>query len=321
MRVRIILIIAVGLFVNLCNGGGEVKKQYSYKFENGQQYYMKHIMQRKVESKSGRSKGLMVEQSFSFGYKVLVKEVGEDGGAWLECRYDWVSIRQKDVEKEVSYDSVKTDDSISPLLWGHRALLGEVFQVKVSKLGKVEQVKGFVEVHQLVKEKVEDNPGKKMMVRQIQGQFNDIVMRELLTNLMDIYTDKKVKKGSSWVKNFETSYDAQLVFNNKYKLNNVTDGIAAIELKSKIKTKFGAKPIVRGSMTLKTKSSGSQMGTIKINESTGEIISSDINKKMTAITEITSSKANKPRTNHVEIESKIHFEFKRVALPKVEVEK
>lgn len=65
MRVRIILIIAVGLFVNLCNGGNEPKKQYSYKFEKGQQYYMKHIMHRKVESKSGRNKGLMVEQSFS----------------------------------------------------------------------------------------------------------------------------------------------------------------------------------------------------------------------------------------------------------------
>jgi len=319
MRLRIILIIAVGLCVSLCSGGQD-KKQYCYKFEKSQQYYIKHIMRRKIEPKSGRSKGITVEQNFSFGYQVVVKEVDADGGAWLELRYDWVSIKQKDFEKEVSYDSAKNDDNISPLLWGYRAMLGEVFQVKMSRLGKVEQVKGFVEVHQSVKEKITPNPGRKMLVRQIQNQFNDLLMRELLTNLTDIYTDKKVKQGSSWSKSFEASYDAQLVFNNKYKVNEVTeDGFAIIGLESKIKTKFGAKPVVRGSVTLKTKGSGSQSGMIKIKESTGEIISSDINQKMTAITEV-SSKAGKPKSNHVEIESKIHFEFKKVAGPKAKAE-
>jgi hypothetical protein len=320
MRLRIILIIAVGLCVNLCNGSGD-KKQYCYKFEKSQQYYIKHITRRKVEPKSGRNKGIMVEQNFSFGYQVVVKEVDEKGGAWLEFRYEWVSIKQKDFEKEVSYNSAKNDDNISPLLWGYRALLGEVFQVKISRLGEIEQVKGFVELHQSVKEKIKPNPGRKMLVRQIQNQFNDFLMRELLTNLTDIYTDKKVKQGSSWSKSLETSYDAQIVFNNKYKVNEVTDdGFAIIGLKSKIKTKFGAKPVIRGSVTLKTKSSGSQSGTIKINESTGEIISSDINQKMTAIVEV-SSKASKPKSNHVEVESSIHFEFKKLALSKVEVEK
>jgi len=321
MRLRIILIIAVGLCVNLCNGSGD-KKQYCYKFEKSQQYYIKHIMRRKVEPKSGRSKGLVIEQNFSFGYQVVVKKVGADGGAWLELGYDWVSIKQKDFEKEVSYNSAKNDDNISPLLWGYRALLGEVFQVKMSRLGKVEQVKGFVEIHQSVKEKIKPNPGRKMLVRQIQNQFNDFLMRELLTNLTDIYTDKKVKQGSSWSKSLETSYDAQIVFNNKYKVNEVTDdGFAIIGLKSKIKTKFGAKPVIRGSVTLKTKSTGNQTGTIKINESTGEIISSDISKKMTTITKVISSKASMPKSNHVEIESSIHFEFKKLALSKVEVEK
>ena len=322
MRLRNVFIIMIVFCVNLCSGE-EVKKQYSYRFEKGQQYYMKHIMQRKVESKTGRNKGIAVEQNFSFGYQVQVKDVNDQGWALLECRYDWISINQKDIEKQVSYDSAKADDeNISPLLWGHRAMLGEVFQVKISKLGKVEEVKGFLKIHQAVKDKIKPNPGKKMLVRQIQSQFNDVVMRELLTNLTDIYTDKKVKQGSSWNKNFEASYDAQLVFKNKYKVKKVSDdGFAVIGLESKIKSKFGAKPITRGSAKLKTKSSGSQTGTIKIKESTGEIISSDINQKMTTITEVISSQISMPKSNRVEINSSIHFELKRVAKPKIEVEK
>ena len=320
MRLRNGFLIAIVFCVNLCCGAEE-KKQYCYKFEAGRQYHVKHIMQRKVEPKGDRSEGVTVEQKFSFDYKAQVKEVGEDGGAWLEFRYDWIGIEQKDFEKQISYDSAKDDDNISPLLWGYKAMLGEVFQVKISKLGEIEQVKGFVELHQAVKEKIKPNPGKKMLVRQIQSQFNDVILRELLTNLMDIYTDKKVGKGDSWNKSFEISYDAQLEFNNKFKLNDVTDdGFAVIGLETKIRTKFGAKPVTRGSMKLKSKSSGSQSGTIRINESTGEIISSDINQKMTTVTEVTSSDAQTPRSNNVEVETSIHFEFKKLDEPKVEVE-
>jgi len=256
MRLRNVFLIAIVFGVNLCCGA-EGKKQYCYKFEVGQQYHVKHILQRKVEPKGGRSEGITVEQKFSFDYGVQVKEVGDDGGAWLEFRYDGISIDQKDFEKQVSYDSAKDDDNISPLFWGYRAMLGEVFQAKISRLGEIEQVKGFLKIHQAVRKKIKPNPGKKMLVRQIQSQFNDLLLRELLTNMMDIYTAKKVKQGSSWSKSFETSYDAQLVFNNKYKVIDVTDdGFAVIGLESKIKTKFGAKPVIRGSTKLKTKSSG-----------------------------------------------------------------
>lgn len=318
MRVRIVLLITALLCVNLCCGGQD-KKQYCYKFENGQQYYIKHILHRKVEPKSGQSNGMAIEQNFSFGYQVVVKQVDDDGGAWLQFSYDWVSVEQKDFEKQVSYDSAKADDNISPLLWGYRALLGEVFQVKISKFGKIEQVKGFLEVHQSITKKIKPNPGKKMLIRQIQSQFNDFAMQELLTNLTDIYTDKKVDKGSSWDKSFETSYESQMVFNSKLTVNDITDdGFAVIGLESKIKTKFGAKPVTRGSMELKSKSTGSQTGTIRINEYTGEIISSDINQKMTTLTEVISSNVQTPKSNNVEIESSTHFEFKLLTEQKVE---
>ena len=320
MRLRNVFLIAIVFCANLCCGAEE-KKQYSYKFEVGQQYHVKHILQRKVEPKGDRNEGITVEQKFSFDYGVLVKEVGDDGGAWLEFRYDGISIEQKDFEKQVSYDSAKDGDNISPLLWGYKAMLGEVFQVKISRLGEIEQVKGFIEVHQSVKEKIKPNPGKKMQVRQIQSQFNDVLLRELLMNLTDIYTDKKVGKGDSWNKSFDVSYDAQLEFNNKFKLNDVTDdGFAVIGLETKIRTKFGAKPVTNGSMKLKSKSSGSQSGIIRVNESTGEIISSDINQKITTVTEVISSDAQTPRSNNVEVESSIHFEFKKIDEPKVEVE-
>ncbi len=319
MRLRIALIITAVFCVNFCPAGQD-KKQYCYKFEKGQQYYIKHILQRKIKPIESQGDGMTIEQKFSFGYKVLVKDVAEDGSAWLQCMYDYVSIDQKDFEKQVSYDSVTSDnDSVSPLLWGYRALLGEVFEIKISKLGKVEQVKGFLDVHHSIGEKIQPNPKKKMLIRQIQSQFNDFAMRELLTNLTDIYTDKNVSKGTSWNKTFETSYDSQMVFDNKFRINDVTDdGFAVIGLESKIKTKFGAKPINRNLMKLKSKSSGSQNGTIKINESSGEIITSDINQKITTFTEVISSEAQIPKSSSVEIESLIHFEFKKLSEQKPE---
>lgn len=320
MRINIVLIITAGLCINLCSGGQD-KKQYSYKFEVGQQYYIKHIMQRKIEPKIGLGKGLAIEQNFSFGYQVIVRQVDKEGWAWLKCRYDWVSIHQKDSEKEVSYDSAKNDDNISPLLWGYRALLGEVFQIKISKLGEIEQIKGFIEVHQSVKEKLNPNLGKKQMVRQIQNQFNDLIMRELLTNLTNIYTDKKVGKGDSWRKKFETSYDAELEFNNKFKINDITDdGFAVIGVETKIRTKFGANPVIRDSVKRKSKSTGSQTGTIRIKESTGEIISSDINLKMTTVTNITSSQVGMPKPDNVVVVGSTHFEFIKIADPRTEFE-
>lgn len=255
------------------------KVQYGLKLEKGRKYYVRMITEQQI-SQTVMNQEQNVEQTIGMGMNFDVNDVNESGVALVRYTYTWMKFRQKGPMGEVVYDSSQKDVNVPTTAQGFAALLNEGFVVKLTRQGKVEQVRGLDKMRSNILMKIPEGPMREAMIKSMEQFVSEKAIREFTESSMAIYPDKPVGVGDSWNKTVVLSSGLPVILENKWTLKERKDGVATITLDSTIKSDPGAKPMEMGQMKMSLELSGKQQGLIKMRESTGQLINSKMEQQL-----------------------------------------
>jgi hypothetical protein len=175
-------------------------------------------------------------------------------------------------------------------------LIGKSFSMKMSPLGRVEEVKGMSEILAETAKKAAETAGKaaesmplppkviemtkgisKMIEGQLQGTFGDNAMCETMEDLMTMYPEGPVRVGATWTKNVVRACGAMPMKRSEtWRLAGRKDGLLRLEMKSTITPNLDARPSFLGEMArLMIEYTGDSSGIVILDEATGWVVKSD----------------------------------------------
>lgn len=247
-----------------------------------------------------------VDQTMTFVISQNVVEVDSDGVATVEIVYDAVKWAQTTPAGRTSYDSTKDKEAAGPAK-AFAALVGAKLTGKMGRDGKVTELKGSDELMKKVLDSLDLPPGPQtdLMKKQFKTQFSEESMRKQIENLSAIYPDGPVAVGDTWNKKLETNQGMALSLDTNYTYKGRKDGAVMVDVAGKLGTPADAKPLELGTMKMAMKLSGTQKGTLQLDEKTGMVSASDIVQDIAGTTSVQDANGNELVKFPMTINSKV----------------
>lgn len=180
----------------------------------------------------------------------------------LSATYDRIQMKTNAPGMgEINYDS-KDENTKDPTDGALKDMIGKSFTITIAPNGDIVSMDGLSNITPSGASGLDENSMKQMM----QTSFN-------------FYPDKPVKPGDSWTK---TSTMNMQIFtmsvDSKYTLKEIKGDLAIIDVNSNINMAPGNNPEMKD---IKIELSGSQTGTMEVETASGQVLSSNIQQKIT----------------------------------------
>jgi len=263
--------------LSACNdgGGGGTNSDGSislkFNFQKGSRY--KYIMknhQSITQDIMGKSMTVGQDMDMESTYQVA----GADGNnKKLTVTYDRIAMKSDNSAMKMAYDS---DDSAhnDPMFKSLGNMVHKSFSMTVNDKGQIVALEGF--------ENLMPNAGGNMPI-------SDSSLRSMMQQSFYIYPDKPVKPGDTWSNNYSTSLGfMDLNTDNTFKLVSVSNGIAHVEMNSKISSRPSSNADMKD---VKMELSGVQTGAIDIEIATGLMMGSTLNQQIKGTMDMREMKA------------------------------
>jgi len=257
--------------IALCNTGAAAV-QLQLKLDKGKTYYQKMVMDQKItQTVMGQVQAF--DQGMGAGWKLQVLNVDAQGNMRIQYTYIWSRYKSTNPMSTVDYDSAR-QKSVPAGGEGFVALLDQGYVIELSPQGKVLKMEGMKEFRDAVLKKLpagmEGGPGM-----QVLGPFlEEKGISEMIEGALQVYPDRPVEAGDSWTERTTLTMGFQVNVESKWTLQKLEAGVATISESSSIQSDPKGPPMDAGGMKLKFEGSGTQEGTIVIDEKTGLITSS-----------------------------------------------
>ena len=250
--------------------GGADRVLLRLRLEKGKSYLLKVTMDQKiVQTVMGNEQ--KITQKMGMGYAFDITDVDADGMMSGKVTYKSVVFEQQGPMGLVKYDSENPPEKVHPMAAGFAALAGSSFTMKMTALGRVKELAGVSEMLKKIISDLPDGPQKKIMAKQFETQFGDKAIGEMMENMMAYYPDKAVGVGGRWVQTMILSKGFPMTIENTYTLKDRKNGTAILGVASTIKPNKKAEPLKMGQMTMTYTMTGTQEGTLSMDEATGWI--------------------------------------------------
>jgi hypothetical protein len=266
------------------------KVQLQLRLQAGKSYKMQVTADQKIAQQiMGQAQNL--EQTIGMGYTFKVKAVAADGAMSVDTEYHSVKFRQTGPMGVIEYDSDNPPATIPPMAIGFSALVGQSFSMVITTDGAVKDIQGVDAMLARMMEKINlpDAQMKAAIEGSLSEQFGDQALKEMMGNMMAIYPGKPVDIGESWTKQFVITKGFPMVLDNTWKLKARKGGVSMIDVVTVVKSNPKAPPTDMTFMKLSYNLTGTQKGTMEVQESTGWVIRSKLNQDLTGQVEVTES--------------------------------
>lgn len=246
------------------------KLQLKINLKKGETYKIKMVVDQKISQTIMEMKQDMT-QAIGIVFSCNVTDVGADGTMTIKGTYDSVSFKNDGPMGLIEYDSTKPPVEVPDMAKGFAALVGQGYSWKMTPNGTITEVLGAQEMveRMLAKLDVPEGPQKAAMEKSMRDQFSDQAVKRQLQKTMVTYPDKPVAIGDSWQKTASGAPELPCIMENTWTLKSVKDGVAVIEVDSKLKPDPDAQPMDMGLMKVERKLSGEQKGTMEVDIATG----------------------------------------------------
>lgn len=206
--------------------------------------------------------------------KYMVDKVMDDGSAAMRVMIQDMEVAQVTPQMTIEYDSRKKENSgmfdglFSPMV-------GHEMKFILNEKGEFQDFSGAKEMFEKMFEG-SAVPGMEMMKEALEAQFGDESMEQNFDGLTKYIPNKTVKVGDSWTETDTTTNQVELISTTTYTLKKRANGIAYLELEGKLNSLENAKPMDMGMMKIKYDLSGTQKGSVEIDEKTGFTLDSNM---------------------------------------------
>jgi len=192
----------------------------------------------------------------------------------ISVMYDQLAVKSSNGATTVEYDSKdpgKQDQNLKYM----NGMLNKPFSMTVNDKGEIVQLSGVKEMIAGIADS--SNPNMEMVKEQMNQTFNDSTIRSMMQQSFYVYPDNAIAPGDSWERQFSMTGMINMQMNNKFKLVSVSNGIAHIEVNSKIVGTAGNNPAMK---QMKMELNGTQTGTMDVEVSSGLITDSKMKQNM-----------------------------------------
>ncbi|PSK94395.1 hypothetical protein B0I18_101550 [Taibaiella chishuiensis] len=259
------LVTAMALFVALSScgsgksGGSGEQAELKLNFKPGDKYLYSTDVSQTINT-MGMS-GMQQKVVMDMIYEVTASEAENKK---LSITYDHIQMKSTTPMGAMEYDS-RSGKKGENMLSFMDSLIGKSFSITLAPDGSIVKVENLGEMMSAL-------PGDAATKAELQKQFSDTAIRQMMQNSFDMYPGKPVKVGESWHKQSKMGVSGfNINMDNTYTLKSITNGKATVAVVSEMK--LPATEMNQGGMQMKMEMTGKQDGNMEVDIATGQIIS------------------------------------------------
>ena len=198
---------------------------------------------------------------------------GEGTNKKITVTYDRIAMSMKSGAMNMSYDSKDSTQKDGQLaMMG--TMLHKPFTMIVSDKGAILKVEGLDAIINGMGDT--STPQGAAMRRQMSETFSDSAMKGILQQSLNFFPDNPVTPGDTWKKSFSMNISVMTVkMDNEFKLNSVSNGIAHIDVNSKL-SGGGAMSGGEEMKSVQINLAGDQKGTMDVEVASGLVTDSKL---------------------------------------------
>ncbi|OLP17634.1 hypothetical protein BST81_15025 [Leptolyngbya sp. 'hensonii'] len=271
-------LLAIALTTTQCSNN---QTKLQLRLEEGKSYNFRFSSDQKI-SQTLMGQQQSVNQFVAMGYSFKVLDVDKDGVMTVQVTYDSVQFKQSGATGTIEYDSTKDAKSTNPLTLGFSALVGKSFSMKIRPDGGVQDIQGAdALINDMIKAlKIPEGPLKDALMGNMKDQFGDQALKEMMERSLNIYPTQPVKVGDSWQKKVTMTKGFPIIMDTTWTLKELKNGVATVEVVSKLAPNSAAPPIRLEPMEMSYNLTGSQQGTLQLNQQTGFVNQAKLNQNI-----------------------------------------
>jgi hypothetical protein len=236
----------------------------------GKTYYQKSTYDQHI-TQTVMNQQQAIDQTIGTGMKWDVLDVDAQGNMRIRQTYIWTAYKQTNPMGSVEYDSAK---QATPTAGAEvfAALLGQSFVVRVTPKGEVLDVNGVDEMRAAVLKKLP--AGADQSAAGPAAMYLDKKnVKEMVGANLAIYPDKPVDVGQSWTKKQTITIGFGIITESKWTLQKREGGVGIIAVTASLRSDPSSPPMEAQGMKMKFDITGTQEGTLRVEEATGLILS------------------------------------------------
>lgn len=251
------------------------------KLEKGKTYSCRFASDEEV-SMDLRGITLIMDTKNAVGISYFVEDVDPDGCATVVARYDTIYFKSQTPWGPIQYDSADPPVYLAAGMQIFDSLLGQNVTLKVSPDGRVKDIRGIDDLltRILVRMDLPDGPEGVLFVKRVREMFGEKAVQEFLKGSTGLYSDDPVGTGEAWSKKGLLSIAHPLPVDYRYRLTSVKDGIARIDVTSRINRNSKAKAEPADKRASYQIFSGAERGEMEVDAASGWVIRGKYNQKL-----------------------------------------
>ncbi|MBU0533786.1 MAG: hypothetical protein KJ887_03170 [Candidatus Omnitrophica bacterium] len=267
------------------------KVDLKLRLEKGQSYKMRTLNEMKIKQtipgQQGQQQTMTIIEKSGAKNIYTVEDVQADSTLVIKVTYDAISFKQENptVGWNVEYDSTDTSTAVGPMTPVLGAIVGQSFTITITPDGHVKEVQGIDALWRRMEEKIdelsEEGPERVAMETQMKMQYGEEALKTNTENSFNMYPDNPIGIGDTWQRKTEINQGFPMIVDSIYTLKERKDGIAVIDVFAMIQTNKEVGPMEMSNMKIQYNMSGSVTGIMEMQESTGWVIRSNQNLRLT----------------------------------------
>ncbi len=254
----------------LCEVGAAAVR-LELKLGKGKTYYQKGVVDQKI-TQTIMNQQQTIDQSIGSGQKLDVLEVDGQGNMRIRYTYLWLRFKSTNPMLQQDYDSARKAPVPSGAE-GFAALIGQSYDMELSPGGKVLKIEGMKELREAVLQKMPASAKTAPTMQVLNTFLDEGSIKEMAEASMAVYPDGPVEQGDSWEEEASRTIGFPTLTASKWTLQKRAGGVATIGEFSSLRSNPDGPPMDAGGMKMKADLSGTQEGTLLVDEKTGLITS------------------------------------------------
>ena len=201
---------------------------------------------------------------------LVVVSVDDDGTATIKATSWAIALKSEGGRRSFEYDSLNPPDEVPRRAAPYAALLRKTFTMKLTPTGKVSDLEGVKAMLKAAEDAVpQEGRGRQWLIGEVKRRFGEDGLKQTMEAAFAFLPTEPVAVGDSWKRTIAGDNGVPVIAEQTYTLTKRAEGTATIELKATLKPHEGGAAPRPGRGTVKYEISGTQKGTLTVDEATG----------------------------------------------------
>jgi len=254
------------VMVLACCGSAAAAVRLQLKLDKGKTCYERSMIEQKI-TQEFMGQQQTIDMTIGVIQKLDVLDVDGQGNMQIRRTYTWAKFKQASpMMPAVDYDSSQ-QTTLAAGAEGFAALVGQSYTTKMSPQGKVLEITGMEQLAEAVRKKAPAAPSQGPDA--LSTFLDKEAVRQMTESATAIYPEKPIEPGDSWTRTQVIKQGFAMITDSKWTLQKREGGVATIAATASVKADPNGAPMQTQGMAMKMDLSGSQEGTIQMDEATG----------------------------------------------------